>query len=370
MRRHSVTTRSSRSLSVREGIVGLLGQPVTQRDVVPQHEHQPDGRGEGIALTDPDADVRARRPDEVQHRDAVVDHRGQGGGGAGDRRQSTNSAPAAGSTRSDSWAMWPREIRRGRADMSCHRVAHQVAGPDEGGDRCRDRSAWTGRDDGPTPTRRTGRVGAGRGSRGSSPRAGWAATSGLMIRRSARQTVPWRSKYGPMRQLTRVRTRSNVGSADVPVRSNIETRGVHYTQPLAEAITEAERFVADAPFIESQADLLEGLQYLAGCIAACTHVAFDYDRDHPFLSRGPDRSPRWAWTTRTPSTSAPAWRPATSTSSPVSAHHHRRQLPDARWRVHRRQCAEERSGVRRPRTRHRVGRHVRWRFTPDATRSW
>jgi len=59
-----------------------------------------------------------------------------------------------------------------------------------------------------------------------------------------------------------------------------------YSQPLAEAIAEAERLVSEAPFIESEADLLEGLQYLAGCIAGCTHVAFDYDRDHPFLHSG------------------------------------------------------------------------------------
>jgi hypothetical protein len=59
-----------------------------------------------------------------------------------------------------------------------------------------------------------------------------------------------------------------------------------YSQPLAEAIAEAEELVAAAPFIESEADLLEGLQYLAGCVAACTHVAFDYDRDHPFLHSG------------------------------------------------------------------------------------
>ncbi|BBZ64228.1 hypothetical protein [Mycolicibacterium monacense] len=59
-----------------------------------------------------------------------------------------------------------------------------------------------------------------------------------------------------------------------------------YTQPLADAIAEAEKLVAAAPFIDSGADLLEGLQYLAGCIAACTHVAFDYDRDHPFLHSG------------------------------------------------------------------------------------
>ena len=59
-----------------------------------------------------------------------------------------------------------------------------------------------------------------------------------------------------------------------------------YSQPLTEAIAEAERLVAAAPFIESEADLLEGLQYLAGCIAGCTHLAFDYDRDHPFMQSG------------------------------------------------------------------------------------
>ncbi len=59
-----------------------------------------------------------------------------------------------------------------------------------------------------------------------------------------------------------------------------------YTQPLVDAIAESERLVSEAAFIESEADLLEGLQYLAGCVAACTHVAFDYDRDHPFLHSG------------------------------------------------------------------------------------
>ncbi len=59
-----------------------------------------------------------------------------------------------------------------------------------------------------------------------------------------------------------------------------------YAQPLLDAIAEAERLVREAPHIESEADLLEGLQYLAGGIAACTHLAFDYDRDHPFLQSG------------------------------------------------------------------------------------
>jgi hypothetical protein len=59
-----------------------------------------------------------------------------------------------------------------------------------------------------------------------------------------------------------------------------------YSDPLTEAIAEAENLVAAAPHIETEADLLEGLQYLAGCISACTHLAFDYERDHPFLQSG------------------------------------------------------------------------------------
>ncbi|SPM34303.1 hypothetical protein MRAB57_2117, partial [Mycobacterium rhizamassiliense] len=59
-----------------------------------------------------------------------------------------------------------------------------------------------------------------------------------------------------------------------------------FSNPLTEAIAEAEQLVADAPFIETEADLLEGLQYLAGCISGCIHLAVDYDRDHPFLQSG------------------------------------------------------------------------------------
>ena len=59
-----------------------------------------------------------------------------------------------------------------------------------------------------------------------------------------------------------------------------------FSDPLIQAIAEAEQLVAAAPFIETEADLLEGLQYLGGCIAACEHLAFDYNRDHPFLQSG------------------------------------------------------------------------------------
>ena len=37
-----------------------------------------------------------------------------------------------------------------------------------------------------------------------------------------------------------------------------------FSQPLIDAIAEAESLVAEAPHIETEADLLEGLQYLAG----------------------------------------------------------------------------------------------------------
>jgi hypothetical protein len=59
-----------------------------------------------------------------------------------------------------------------------------------------------------------------------------------------------------------------------------------FSDPLIEAIAESEKLVAAASHIETEADLLEGLQYLAGCIAGCMHLSFDYDRDHPFLQSG------------------------------------------------------------------------------------
>lgn len=59
-----------------------------------------------------------------------------------------------------------------------------------------------------------------------------------------------------------------------------------YSEPLTAAIAEAEQLVTAAPHIETEADLLEGLQYLAGCVAACTHLVFDHERDHPFLLSG------------------------------------------------------------------------------------
>lgn len=59
-----------------------------------------------------------------------------------------------------------------------------------------------------------------------------------------------------------------------------------FSQPLLDAIAEAEQLIAAAPHAESDADLAEGLGYLAGGIVACTHLAFNLDTDHPYLFTG------------------------------------------------------------------------------------
>lgn len=59
-----------------------------------------------------------------------------------------------------------------------------------------------------------------------------------------------------------------------------------YVGEFLDQIAAAEQLVRKAPHVQNESDLLEGLQYLAGCIAACTRLAFDSDRDHPFLQSG------------------------------------------------------------------------------------
>jgi len=59
-----------------------------------------------------------------------------------------------------------------------------------------------------------------------------------------------------------------------------------YAREFTDSIAAAERLVREAPHVQNEVDLLEGLQYLAGCVAACTRLVFDYERDHPFLHSG------------------------------------------------------------------------------------
>jgi hypothetical protein len=61
------------------------------------------------------------------------------------------------------------------------------------------------------------------------------------------------------------------------------------TQPFAEALAEAEKLIAGAPFVTSEQDLAEGYDYLAGSIQASLRLAWAYQRDFPYFvpSTGP-----------------------------------------------------------------------------------
>ncbi|KAB2812407.1 hypothetical protein F9L07_11580 [Pimelobacter simplex] len=55
------------------------------------------------------------------------------------------------------------------------------------------------------------------------------------------------------------------------------------TKPLQDAIAEAEELIANAPFIKTEADRLEGYDYLSGRIRMALQTAFDYDLEQPLF---------------------------------------------------------------------------------------
>lgn len=55
------------------------------------------------------------------------------------------------------------------------------------------------------------------------------------------------------------------------------------TKPLRDAIAEAEELIANAPFIKTEADRLEGYDYLSGRIRMAMQMAFDHDLDRPLF---------------------------------------------------------------------------------------
>jgi hypothetical protein len=61
------------------------------------------------------------------------------------------------------------------------------------------------------------------------------------------------------------------------------------TQSFADAIAEAERIITGAPHVQTEADLAEGYDYLAGNIRASLQLAWAYQRDFPYFiaSTGP-----------------------------------------------------------------------------------
>jgi hypothetical protein len=61
------------------------------------------------------------------------------------------------------------------------------------------------------------------------------------------------------------------------------------TQSFADAVLEAEKVIAAAPHVQTEQDLAEGYDYLAGSIQASLHLAWAYQRDFPYFvqSTGP-----------------------------------------------------------------------------------
>jgi len=61
------------------------------------------------------------------------------------------------------------------------------------------------------------------------------------------------------------------------------------TQPFADAVLEAEKIITSAPHLQTEQDLAEGYDYLAGSIRASLTLAWAYQRDFPFFvaSTGP-----------------------------------------------------------------------------------
>lgn len=57
------------------------------------------------------------------------------------------------------------------------------------------------------------------------------------------------------------------------------------TQPLTDAIAEAETIIAQAPHVRSEQDLVEGYDYLAGSIRSALQSAWSYERDFPYFVR-------------------------------------------------------------------------------------
>jgi hypothetical protein len=69
----------------------------------------------------------------------------------------------------------------------------------------------------------------------------------------------------------------------------VQAKQPQLTQSFADAVLEAEKIIASAPHIQSEQDLAEGYDYLAGSIRASLTMAWAYQRDFPFFvaSTGP-----------------------------------------------------------------------------------
>ena len=132
------------------------------------------------------------------------------------------------------------------------------------------------------------------------------------------------------------------------------------TQAFAEALAEAEKLIAGAPFVASEQDLAEGYDYLAGSIQASLRLAWAYQRDFPYFVHvdravhqdGPGQ-PGHPLLPRLPA----GRRRVRGHRAPRQ--HRRPELPGAEGRLLPGRGAGQPERVRRPGHRDRRGRHVR-----------
>jgi hypothetical protein len=71
----------------------------------------------------------------------------------------------------------------------------------------------------------------------------------------------------------------------VHIWNSTEEKRIVVTEPLAEAIAAAEKLIAESPHVESEQDLVEGQDYLAGMIRAAIQSAWGFERDYPYFLR-------------------------------------------------------------------------------------
>jgi hypothetical protein len=57
------------------------------------------------------------------------------------------------------------------------------------------------------------------------------------------------------------------------------------TQPFADAVLEAEKIITSAPHVQTEQDVAEGYDYLAGSIRASLQMAWAYQRDFPYFAQ-------------------------------------------------------------------------------------
>ena len=57
------------------------------------------------------------------------------------------------------------------------------------------------------------------------------------------------------------------------------------TQSFADAVVAAEKIIREAPHVQTEQDLVEGLDYLAGCVKQAISAAWGYERDFPYFVR-------------------------------------------------------------------------------------